>query len=294
MIKVMKRTVWIGVALMATACLDTEVGISPIEQLNRDIVAIDSYLFENGITALKDATGIRIAIDELGTDGLPPNTENNVKVTYTGKLLSNGSTFDSGTITGKLTDWITGWQIGLSLLPAGSKATLYIPSGYAYGTRGQGSIPPDAILVFDVEIESVSLTLVQATRLASDKTAIDNYLEENEIEAIVHESGIRYVITEEGSGTASPSLYQQVKIGYVGKLLATNHIFINQEVEPNNDFSSRVVNFPHGVLIGLQLMKEGDKATLYVPSTLAYGARSYTDVPSNSNIIYEIELIEVK
>lgn len=300
MIMIMKRRAIrfavVGLIFLATSCLDTDLGVSPYEQLGRDIVAIDNYLAENGIVALVDATGMRIVVHELGTDGLPPNTENNVTVKYTGKLLSNGLVFDSNTtdgISGKLTEWIMGWQIGLSMLPAGSEATLYIPSGYAYGTRGQGSIPANANLIFDVEIVSVSPTPQQQSRLNDDIATIDDYLTTKEIEAIEHESGIRYVITEQGSGSISPTLYEQVKINFKGKLLTDGTVFIDQLVEPRTDFSSRVVNFPHGVLIGLQLMKEGDKATIYVPSILAYGSRAYTNVPANSNVIFEIELLEV-
>lgn len=289
----LKRAVWLGLVFMTTACLDTDMDVSAFEQLSKDIAAIDNYLTSNGINAIKDASGVRIVVHHIGTDGLPPNSENNLKVNYTGKLLSNGSVFESGTVTKKLSSYIVGWQIGLAMLPAGSEATLYIPSGYAYGSAGSGSIPSNANLVFDVEIESVSLTPQQQTRLDTDIAAIDNYLSTNQIEAIEHESGIRYVITEQGPELISPTLYQQVKINLKGKLLSDGTVFIDQLVEPRADFSSRVVNFPHGVLIGLQLMKEGDKATIYVPSILAYGSRAYTNVPANSNVIFEIELLEV-
>lgn len=287
-----KRAVWLGLVFLLGSCLKTDEGISPLEQLNQDVATIDNHLTQNGITALKDATGIRVEIIELGDAGLPPNRDNNIKVNYTGKLLSNGSTFDSGTVTGRLTNYISGWQIGLALLPAGSVAKLYIPSGYAYGVNGAGSIPPNAILVFDVELESVTPTQAQIDRLASDIQSIDTYLADNEIVAIEHESGLRYTLTE-GSGTFSPTLYDQVRIVFTGKLLSDGSVFFSQTVQPTTEFSSRVVNFPHGIMIGLQLMKEGDKMTIYTPSTLAYGTRSITGVPANSNVIFEIELISI-
>lgn len=293
MIRILNRVVSLGLIFVATSCLDADMGISPIEQLKKDIAAIDSYLTSKGINAIKDASGVRIVIHQLGTDGLPPNSENDLKVIYTGKLLVNESTFGSGTVTEKLSTYIPGWQIGLALLPAGSKATLYIPSGYAYGPAGTGSIPSNANLIFEVEIESVSLTPQQQTRLNNDIAAIDNYLVTNQIEAVEHESGVRYVITEQGPGAVSPELYDQVKINLKGKLLSDGVVFIDQLVEPSPDFSSRVINFPHGALIGLQLMKEGDKATFYVPSTLAYGTRSYTNLPANSIVIFEVHLMEI-
>ncbi len=287
-----KSAVWIGLVFLLGSCLKTEEVISPLEQLNLDVAAIDNYLAENGIIALKDASGVRVEVIQLGDGDLPPNLDNNITVNYTGKLLSNGSTFDSGTVNGKLTNYILGWRIGLGLLPAGSVAKLYIPSGYAYGTSGAGSIPPNAVLVFDVELESVTSTQTQIDKLASDKQSIDAYLADNEIVATEHESGLRYTLTE-GNGTLSPTLYDQVKIVFTGKLLSDGSVFFSQTVQPTVEFSSRVVNFPHGILIGLQLMKEGDKMTIYTPSTLAYGTRSISGVPSNSNVIFEIELLEV-
>jgi hypothetical protein len=51
---------------------------------------------------------------------------------------------------------ITGWMEGLKLLNKGAKAKFYIPSPLAYGSRGAGSnIPPNSILIFDIEIVNV-------------------------------------------------------------------------------------------------------------------------------------------
>ena len=297
----MKSKVLVGIVFLLISCLPDDDFISPDEQLKKDVKAIDNYLADNGINAIKDATGIRIQLIQLGTDGLPPNNGNNIVVNYTGRLFSNGVIFDDGTVAGKLPDYISGWQIGLSMLPEGSVAKLYIPSGYAYGNTGSGSIPANSILVFDVELESVTPTTSQINRLATDTVAIDDYITEQAIANVVkHESGIRYVITQEGAGATPSSIYSQVKVDYVGKLLEDGTTFFTQIVEPTSDFSSRIVNFPQGLLIGLQLLKQGDKATFYVPSGLAFGpegVRSNTTgevvIPPNANIIFEIELLDV-
>jgi len=291
----MKGKLIIGLAFLFASCLgdgpvDPQVEYS--KQLAKDVAEIDRYLADNGITnAIQDASGIRIVIETLGTLGLPPNVDNDLKVNYTGKLLSNGSIFDQGTVYYRLEQYIKGWQIALPMLPEGSIATIYIPSGLAYGKKGSGSIPGNANLVFNVGLERVNPTAAQSSKLASDIAAIDTYLATNEIVA-EYDSGIHYVITEVGLG-AAPSLYSQIKISFKGKLLSDGSEFINEITMPSATFSSRVVNYPHGVLLGLQLMNEGGKATFYVPSGLAYGSRSNPGVPANSNIIFEIELLEV-
>ncbi|MFZ5972110.1 MAG: FKBP-type peptidyl-prolyl cis-trans isomerase [Bacteroidota bacterium] len=124
-------------------------------QLQADIATIDAYLQSEGITAVADPSGIRYVVEEDGFGGTPC-LENMVSVIYTGRLLSTGKEFDSGASEFELKSLILGWQIILTQYPKGTKLTLYIPSGYAYGTAGSGTrIPANAILVFDIEIINI-------------------------------------------------------------------------------------------------------------------------------------------
>lgn len=148
---------------VAVGCKDEEVVLSDAEQLEKDIAIIDKWLTDNAITALPDSSGLRYEITTPGS-GVKPTLSNKVTVKYTGKFLRDGVTpeqsvvFDKATtaVTFDLASLIAGWQIGFQLLPKGSKATLYIPSGLAYGKNGYGSaIPPNANMFFEVELIDV-------------------------------------------------------------------------------------------------------------------------------------------
>ena len=140
-----------------SSCLKSTDVISFEEQLKIDVEAIDKYLTSNNIIAQQDPSGLRYVVIKEGA-GVKPSLSSTIQVTYVGKLMSNGNTFDQTTtpVSFKLSQLILGWQIGFQLLPAGSKATLYIPSGLAYGPYGSGSIPGNANLIFDVELLGVT------------------------------------------------------------------------------------------------------------------------------------------
>ena len=81
--------------------------------------------------------------------------QDTVWVNYKGTLL-DGTVFDQNDSTKFVANRvIKGWTEGLGLLGEGGKATLYIPSDLAYGERGNRSIEPNSVLVFDVEVLKV-------------------------------------------------------------------------------------------------------------------------------------------
>lgn len=96
------------------------------------------------------------------TDGIAPQRGDEVAVHYAGKLV-DGTEFDSSFKRNQPIDIpigvgqvIKGWDEGIMLLKEGEAATLLIPSDLGYGSAGAGGvIPPNAWLIFDVELVSV-------------------------------------------------------------------------------------------------------------------------------------------
>ncbi len=95
-------------------------------------------------------------------DGAQAEAGKTVSVHYTGKL-ADGSKFDSSHDRGQPIEFplgqgrvIPGWDEGIALLKVGGKATFIIPPNLAYGERGAGGvIPPNATLIFEVELMDV-------------------------------------------------------------------------------------------------------------------------------------------
>ncbi len=106
-------------------------------------------------------SGLRYKIIQKG-DGVKANNGQTVSVHYEGSLL-NGQVFDSSYKRNEPIDFplgvgqvISGWDEGISLLKVGDKARFIIPSNLAYGSAGAGGvIPPDATLIFDVELMEI-------------------------------------------------------------------------------------------------------------------------------------------
>jgi FKBP-type peptidyl-prolyl cis-trans isomerase FklB len=105
-------------------------------------------------------SGLQYLILKPG-DGAKPGPTAMVTVHYEGSLI-NGTVFDSSYKRGRPATFgvhqvIRGWTEALQLMPVGSKWRLFIPAELGYGSRGAGgSIPPNATLVFDVELLSIS------------------------------------------------------------------------------------------------------------------------------------------
>ncbi len=110
-----------------------------------------------------DATesGLRYKVINKG-DGTKAEAGKTVSVHYKGQLL-DGTVFDSSYKRNQPIDFqlgqgmvIAGWDEGISLLNVGDKARFVIPPHLGYGSRGAGGvIPPDAVLIFDVELMDV-------------------------------------------------------------------------------------------------------------------------------------------
>ena len=138
------------------------------KQKSVDDKILTDYIAKNGLAgkAQKTANGVYYIVNQAGT-GAKPNKGDNVEVQYTGKLM-NGKVFDSSLTNqqskGKPVKFqvgvgmiIPGWEEGIMQFAKGTKGTLLIPSGMAYGMQGAPpTIPANSPLIFDIELVNVT------------------------------------------------------------------------------------------------------------------------------------------
>ncbi len=147
-----------------------------------------------------------------------------------------------------------------------------------------------------------ALQNVDQTRLASDLMVIDDSLEMWDITPMVikEPKGVRYTIDEAGPVDAvKPTLSSVIKIKYTAKFLSTGEVFDTSE----NIEAKFLETYLYGLILGFQTtiphLQKGTRATLYIPSGYGYGPNDLKDasgivvIPKNSNLIFEIELLDV-
>ncbi len=114
---------------------------------------LENFQKEKGVKVLDNGVLVKLAKPGKGKN---PKADSTVKVHYTGTLI-DGTKFDSSRDRGeafqtRLTDVIPCWTKAVQQLKTGAQATVVCPAETAYGNRPIGRIPPNSVLVFDIEL----------------------------------------------------------------------------------------------------------------------------------------------
>lgn len=233
---------------------------------------------------VETASGLRYAfMNEAG--GALPDFGSAVTVHFKlwledGSLLADSySTAQPAPFTLGAEEIIPAWDEMVALMGVGDIAQLIVPPELGLGADGGGPIPPNATLIFELE-------LLDFQPPPPPPTAVD------EDAFIETESGLRYAFLEEGDGPIAAS-GDSVTVDYAGWL--TNTIQFDNSYDCGEPF---VLAVDTGSVIPgwdevLQLMPEGSKVQVYIPGSLAYGETGRPGIPPNATLIFEIELLEV-
>lgn len=247
-----------------TAVETTDTGNNPTTPVDIDPSA--------GITT---ASGLQYIETVAGT-GAAPQVGDQVSVHYTGRL-EDGTEFDSSIGRGQPFQFtlgqgavIAGWDEGIALMKEGGQAQLVIPSELGYGPNGSGVIPPNATLIFDVELVQVTPTPKPTEVEEGDYTTTD--------------SGLKYHIFEQGDGDTA----------VVGDLVTIDFTFWLEDGSLVG--STKTMGSPFTFVVGSEaslpgldegilLLNNGGSAQLLLTPELGDG--------SGASYVFEVELLEV-
>ncbi|HPX33824.1 MAG TPA: FKBP-type peptidyl-prolyl cis-trans isomerase [Bacteroidales bacterium] len=143
-------------------------------------------------------------------------------------------------------------------------------------------------LLVGIGFQSCKKDDIKKKQAEKDEQIIKDYLATNQLEALRHESGLYYIIIEEGSG-AHPTVNSTVKVLYKGYL--TNGEIFDQTNQDARVF--KLKNLIEGWRIGIPMLKEGGSGIFLIPSAMGYGSNQVGAIPPNSVIIFEIELLSI-
>ncbi|MEX1198225.1 MAG: FKBP-type peptidyl-prolyl cis-trans isomerase [Pseudohongiellaceae bacterium] len=137
------------------------------------------------------------------------------------------------------------------------------------------------------------LTAAQQAESESARAEAEAFLAENaeRDEVMTTDSGLQYMVLEEGDGSMSPAATDTVVAHYEGR-------FIDGEVFDSSIARGQPAEFRLDQVIpgwteGLQLMNTGDRYRLFIPASLGYGEGGTGPIPPFSTLIFDVELIEV-
>ena len=172
-----------------------------------------------------------------------------------------------------------GWDEGVSTMKPGGKRYLVIPPELALGAEGGGRIPPNAVIIMEVELLEVKPLLLPTEISEEDFTVTD--------------SGLRYYDIVEGDGAEATS-GSTVTVNYTGWL--TDNVKFDSSLDSGVPFPFTLGT---GAVIpgwdeGVAGMKVGGKRQLVIPAELGYGETGSGSIPPGATLVFEVELLDVQ
>ncbi len=282
---------------------------------------IQEYITKNNVTVAPSDSGVYIITQSPGS-GRSIAKNDFVKINLTVSSIDGKkifSTLDQNKpITfefGKPFD-TKGFDQAIATMKKGGKATVVVPSKMGFGPQGKRDmsgkdiVSPYSPVVYDIEVIDIKTKAENDKAMKEEETAkkkaaeeamtkepqlIQQYLKDNKITAKPAASGIYYIEKVKGKGPLAKK-GDKVKVHYTGKLFNGNVFDSSLDKNPATPFE---FTLGQGQVIpgwdeGIAMMSAGGKATLIIPSKLAYGDRGAgADIPAYSPLVFDVELVSI-
>lgn len=190
----------------------------------------------------------------------------------------------------------------LALMHEGDSATFIISAENFYKTYNYGDIPsfvtPKSMVFVTLCIHQIqTFDEYKAAQvkeaLEQEKALIESYLTEHNIDVEPTETGLYYIETKAGKGK-NPTKASKCTVHYQGTLL-DGTVFDSSYGKTPFEFELGMGQVIAGWDEGIAMMKKGGKATLILPSSIAYGERGAGNlIPPYSPLVFDVELIDFK
>lgn len=288
---------------------------NPEDLKNQEGQKLTEYIKGNNITVAARPSGI-FYIEKTAGNGPKIDSGSYVKLHFSVSMLDGKEIFSSKSqpepftfVYGQKFE-TKGFEEAVGLMTKGSVATVVVPSAMAFGENGKGSfIPPYATVVYNIEIIDVQ-TKAQHDQEVKDKeekakkekenakknekSLRDKYLKDNNIKVKPTASGLYYIEKAAGTGVQAAA-GKTVSVHYTGTLLNGTKFDSSRDRGKPLDFTIGKGEVIKGWDEGISMMKKGGRATLVIPSAIAYGENGMGDmIPPFSTLVFDVELVDVK
>lgn len=272
-----------------------------IEALQEELTA---YVQRENIKVNPDESGIYIISMEKGKGRCPVQGEK-VELDFAAYLLDGkevGSTFDRDEkfsfVLGE-NSVIPGWEAVLPKMHLGERVKAIIPFNMAYGEHQVGEVPAYSNMVYDIKLLKI-ITKEELAKQAEEEMkalkakseqAFWDYVKDNHITQVT-QTGLFFAKADTTAG-ARVEFGQTARIRFDATYLDGTPLGSSDQLGGFYD----VKYGDHAILRGLEeavgLLRVGEKGRFVIPYTLGYGENPYENIPAYSNLVFDVELLEI-
>jgi FKBP-type peptidyl-prolyl cis-trans isomerase len=240
--------------------------------------------------AIRTASGVAMTVIQAGSGIDRPRGDDCVIVRFTG-WKRDGSLFSTSGLHGEtstqcLTAAIPGIAEALRAMTPGEKRRIWVPAELAFaphahhGTKAMPKEPaPKMDLTFEVELVQILKAPEKPFNLKVPPRSVFRT-----------PSGVAMMVLQPGAGTAHPKPSSRVTLNYTG--WTADGVLFESTVTSGHPAVFLLGTTLAGWREGLQYMVAGEKARLWIPAALAYGARPADKLVPAGDLVYDIELID--
>lgn len=264
-----------------------------------------AFIEKENIKEMPVESGIYIIPIEKGKGRCPVKGEK-VELDFSASLLNGqvvGSTYDMDekfTFVLGENFVIPGWEVILPKMHLGERVKAIVPFDMAYGEHQVGSVPAYSNMVYDIKLLKITTKEVLIKQAEEDmkvlkaksEQAFWDYIKANDITNYT-KTGLFFAKADTTSG-ARIEEGQTARIKFEAYYLDGTPLGSSEQLGGSYELKYG----EHSVLVGLEeaigLLRVGEKGRFVLPYSLAYGENPYGNIPAYSNLVFDVELLEIK